>query len=86
MYDEDLGCKYGQPHDLKVIHEDKRAKWEVCRICNKKFRWNKRMKGRVENNEYLKSHVRNFAQPYGATKRVYYKVYQPDKCKITIRP
>ena len=83
-YGRDLGCRFGMPHDLKIIHETPHAKWEVCQICNKRFRWNKGYKGRINNNEYLKAHIRNFAQKFGATKRVYNKVYHPEKTVITI--
>lgn len=83
-YGHDLGCRHGQPHDLEITHETKTVKWEVCKICNKKFRWNKGYKGRVKNTEYLKAHVRNFAQRGGATKRVYHKVYKPELTKIVI--
>lgn len=79
-----LGCKYGQPHEMKVLHENLRVKWEVCLICNKKYRFNKARNGRVNNTEYLKIHVRNFAQRDGATKRVYNKVYHPERCIIKI--
>jgi hypothetical protein len=80
----DFGCKYGQPHSLRIISQNDKAKWEVCDICGKKFRWNKRFKGRVENNEYLKAHVRNFCQKSGATKRIYHKIYKPEIMKIKI--
>lgn len=83
-YGYDLGCRFGQPHDLKIIHETPSAKWEVCQICNKKFRWNKGYKGRTDNAAYLKAHVRNFAQKFGVTKRVYHKVWKPEKCVIVI--
>lgn len=79
-----LGCRGGLPHDLKILNEDDNIKVEVCQICNKKFRWHKGPRGRVDNQEYLKAHVRNFAQKWGATKRVYMKVYRPDECKIVI--
>lgn len=84
-YTGDLGCKYrGIPHDMQTIHDSIRLKWEVCRICNKKFRWNKGYRGRVQNIEYLKAHVRNFAQRNGATKAVYNRIYKPEKCVIVI--
>lgn len=83
-YGRDLGCRHGQPHDFKIIHENPHAKWEQCQICGVRKRYNKGYKGRVENTEYLKDHVRNFAQRGGATRRVYAKVYQPEKCIITI--
>jgi len=83
-YGHDLGCRYGQPHDLKIVKENPQFKWEVCLICNKKFKWNKGYKGRVKNIEYLKVHLRNFAQKFGATKRVYHKIYKPDNCIIKL--
>lgn len=78
-----LGCKYGQPHDLKRLGETVRDIWEVCQICTKKFRWAKRFKGRIENAQYLKAHIRNFAQPSGPTKSVYDRVYNPKTIIIT---
>lgn len=78
------GCRYGLPHDLKVIHETPRAKWEVCQICNHKFRFNKGYKTRIDNQEYLKAHARNFCQKFGRTKRLYMKIYQPEKCIIKL--
>ncbi len=83
-YKEKLGCRYGLPHDLKIIYENQSVKWEVCQICNRKFRWNKLNKGRIDNKKYLEAHVRNFAQKNGITKRIYHKIYKPDKCKIKI--
>ncbi len=72
------------PHDMKIIHETPVAKWEVCQRCNMKRRYNKGYKGRVDNVQYLKDHVRSFAQKNGPTRRVYKKVYQPEKCTIVI--
>lgn len=84
-YTGDLGCRYrGVPHDMRVIHENPQVKWETCQICNKKFRWNKGYKQRIQNQEYLKAHVRNYAQKWGATKAVYNRIYRPDSCVIKI--
>ena len=83
-YGYDLGCRFGQPHDLHIVAQNDHVKWEVCWICNKRFRFNKGYKGRVDNKEYLKAHVRNFCQKFGATRRVYMKVYNPEQTKITI--
>lgn len=84
-YTGDLGCRYrGIPHDLKIIRETKVAKWEVCYICNKKFKYNLGYRSRVDNNKYLRDHVRNFAQKFGATKRIYNKIYHPEKTIIYI--
>jgi len=84
-YTGDLGCKYrGIPHDLKIINESSKVKREVCTICNKRFKWNKAHKGRINSHEYLKAHVRNFAQNFGLTKRVYQKIYKPENCIIKL--
>jgi len=84
-YTGDLGCKHrGVPHDLIIIHENENAKWEQCKICGKRFRWNKWFKGRTDNKEYLKIHVRDFAQKFGATKRIYNKIYNQSKMIIKI--
>ena len=84
-YGYDLGCRNkGIPHNMKILHENPQVKWEACTICNKKFRWNKGYRGRVDNVAYLKAHVRNFAQKSGATRRVYNRVYSPEKMLITI--
>jgi hypothetical protein len=83
-YGRDLGCRFGQPHDMQIVHENPRVKWEMCPICGGRFRWNKGYKGRIDNNEYLKAHVRNFAQKSGATRRIYNKIYKPENCVIVI--
>lgn len=80
----DYGCRDGMPHDLHIVHESRAAKWEMCHRCSRKFRWTKGFKGRVNNPEYLKAHMRNYAQMGGATRRVYMRIYQPEKCIIRI--
>jgi len=81
---KNYGCRGGMPHDIVIVNENKSIKVETCTICTKKFRWHKGHKGRVSNAEYLKAHVRNFAQENGATKRIFNKVYNPESCVIKI--
>ena len=83
-YPKRLGCKYGLPHDLDVVHDNPHQKIERCQLCGKRYKWKKGYRGRVENEEYLKAHVRNFAQRSGATKEIYHRIYKPEKCKIII--
>ena len=84
-YTSDLGCRYRNiPHDIKLVHENPHRKIEVCVICNKKFNFNIGYKNRINNQEYLKVHARNFAQKFGATKRVYNRVYKPENCVIKL--
>ena len=81
----DLGCRHrGIPHDMMYVAENPQVKWERCKICGKVFKWKKGNKGRVENLKYLKAHLRNFCQRYGATRRIYHKIYRPKDCIIKI--
>jgi len=83
-YQLDFGCKGGAPHDPIVLHDLKTVKWEICQICGEKFRWQKAYKGRIDNKEYLRVHIRAFAQRSGPTRRIYNKTYNPGKCRIVI--
>lgn len=83
-HNERYGCKWGIPHDPRIVYQDKKIKVEKCTICNKQFRWHKGPRGRVQNKEYLKVHIRNFCQKFGATKRIYHKIYKSDKMKIRL--
>lgn len=81
---KNYGCKSGMPHDLESVSDTPRVKWEVCKLCSRRFRWTKGAKGRVDNPEYLKAHARNYAQPGGATRRLYMKLYKPEECIIKL--
>ena len=78
------GCRFGVPHNLKILNENPQVKWEACTICGNKFRFNKGYKGRINNVEYLKIHARAFAQRTGPTKRLYKKLYSPKEATIII--
>lgn len=79
-----FGCRWGMPHDMVMIAENQHQIWEKCKICGVQKHWNKGYKGRIKNAEYLKIHIRNYAQELGATKRVFYKIYKPEKTIIFI--
>lgn len=83
-YGYNLGCRFGQPHQTRLIHENNHAIWEKCDICGKRWKWNKGYKGRILNKDYVKVHIRELAQSWGLTKMVYNKLYCPDKCIIKI--
>lgn len=78
------GCRSRMPHDFSPLFESDRVKIEVCRICNTKVRFKKYYKGRTDNRAYLEAKARVFAQPRGRTKRLYYKLHNPDQCRIVI--
>lgn len=79
-----FGCRWGAPHDFQVIKDAKKYKVEKCKLCGVVKRWNKGYQGRIDNNQYLKDHVRQYAQKSGSTKRVYAKMYQKEKTIIYI--
>ena len=79
-----LGCRFGMPHDPMIVYENKRAKWEKCQRCGEGHRWNKGFRGRIDNINYLKFHVAAFAQEFGRTKRIFYKMYKPSKLIIRL--
>ena len=81
-YGTRFGCRFGQPHDFATLADRPGYKVERCRICRARRRWNKGFGGRIDNVRYLRDHVRSFAQEYGSTRRVFYKVYQPEKTTI----
>lgn len=84
MYHFRLDCKGGLPHEWATIHDDRKVKWEVCKICGKKMRWNKGYRLRMDNVRYIEEHIRSTCQKTGPTRRVYFRIYQPEKLIIKI--
>lgn len=80
----DFGCRFGRPHDMVRVHEGPQLIVERCKNCPKRFRWNKGFKGRIANAAYLKAHIASFAQRFGATQRVFMKLYETKKTTITL--
>lgn len=78
------GCRWRMPHDLHKVFENDRLKVEQCHVCGKKVRFKKHYKGRVDNRAYLEAKARSFAQKWGRTKRLWYKVNEPSKLIIKI--
>ena len=78
------GCRWGLPHDMVVLKDTVRVKWERCSVCRRTFRWNKGYRMRIDNRRYLEAHARNYAQKGGATNRLYMRLYEPTKCKIIL--
>lgn len=62
-------------HDLRIIKEDHRGILEVCRECKKKVKTKKGSDSRINNKQYLKTHIRDTAQPHGRTGKVFKKLY-----------
>lgn len=62
-------------HDYVIVKETKDGIMEVCRECKKRNFIRKGQKGRIDNKQYLKDHVRDTAQPTGATSKIFNKYY-----------
>jgi len=77
-------CRYGMPHDMRILGQNKKGKWEICQICSRHMYWKKGYKGRVDNTKYLEAHVRVYAQKFGATKQIFNRLYRRELCKIVI--
>jgi len=76
------GCRNRLPHDPVNLYNGKTVLVQVCKICNKKLRYRKGYKGRIDNRAYLEDHLRATAQQNGRTKRMYMKIHHPEKCII----
>ncbi len=83
-YGTRFGCRWGIPHDYERLGENPQQIWERCKICGHTAHWVKGYKGRIGNAEYLKAHVRQYAQDFGSTKRVYKKLYCPNEVIIIL--
>lgn len=66
-------------HDLEMIRETSNGILEVCKSCKKRIKTRKGFSDKINNKEYLKTHVADTAQPYGRTGKVFKKLYgEPD--------
>jgi hypothetical protein len=71
-------CSKARYCDFTLVHEDAGAKVECCIYCGRKEIYRK-VNGRTDNIKYLKMHIRNFAQPYGASRKVFEEIYGKQK-------
>jgi hypothetical protein len=61
-------CRFEKSRDLPD------ALIEVCVNCGKKVIYNKR-DGNVDDAKYLRDHLRDFAQPFGRTAKIFERIY-----------
>ena len=66
-------------HRYATITENIDAVVEFCKDCKKRLITKKSKTGRVDNNEWLKEHIGDTAQPTGVTAKVFAKLYGPPK-------
>jgi len=68
-------------HDYAVVSTNNNGQVEVCKECKHRLVIKKDKNGRIDNSEYVKTHVRDTAQPSGATARIFNKYYGASKNK-----
>jgi len=73
-------CPVNKYCDFEVIGDHPDAAVERCRYCHRKVIFNV-VGGRVDNQKYLRHHVRDFCQPYGVTDSVYREIYGSETLK-----
>lgn len=61
-------------HAPERIAEHWDAVVEWCRLCKKKLVYLK-CDGKINEAEYYRDHIRDFAQPYGATAKIFYRIH-----------
>lgn len=66
-------------HTYERIAENEEALVEICTQCKKRLTTKKDKRGRIDNEKFRKEHVADFAQPHGATGKVFKKLYGENK-------
>lgn len=67
-------CKF------EITYDDGTTIGECCDFCGKRIHYNI-VDGRIDNVRYLADHIRNFLQPTGRTRNLFYEIYGNDPVK-----
>lgn len=62
-------------HQYQRVSENKDGIVEICKDCKKRLVTRKDKQGRIDNTAYAKEHVKDFAQPTGATAKIFKQFY-----------
>lgn len=63
-------------HNFKKVNENNDGILEICIECKAKLTTKKDPRnGRIDNKKYIKNHLRDTAQPFGRTAKVFGKYY-----------
>ncbi len=66
--------KRHEHHDCMRLYETSEVIKEWCRLCKRNLVYYKR-NGKINEASYRNDHIRDFAQPYGPTAKIFYRVY-----------
>lgn len=66
-------------HDYQRVSENHEGLVEVCKECGKRLITKKDKQGRMDNATYAREHIRDIAQPTGATKHIFDQFYDAPK-------
>ena len=62
-------------HNFKSISDTPSGLREICVECKFILKTPKGEKGRIDNKKFLKEHIRDTAQPFGRTSKIFNKYY-----------
>lgn len=75
-------CPKEKLHRFRVLKDAKDAQVEECEACGEKKIYRKDPKtGRIDNRAYVKDHLRDLAQPFGKTGKVFEELYGKGELK-----
>jgi hypothetical protein len=80
-----FNCKGRDYCQFKAVLVNDEAQVEVCTKCGRKVIYNKDETGRMDNTQYLKDHIRDFCQPFGATREEYIHIYGHEAQQRSVR-
>lgn len=60
--------------DYENVLDNEEVTKDLCKNCGKVKLYNK-VDGRIDNKKYADDHLRDFLQPYGAMKGLFFKIY-----------
>lgn len=66
--------------DFHPFAEDESCQAERCHFCGKTALYRK-IDGKIDNVKYLRDHVRNFVQPFGASHGLFLHIYGSEGIK-----
>lgn len=81
---DDSACGKNVLCDFSDVRDMKDAQVEVCVRCGKRVVYKKGNDGRIDNRKYLRDHIRYTIQPFGKTRKLFFRIYGEGKFRDII--
>lgn len=72
---DDSKCRKNVYCDFLLSRDLLDALIEVCVNCGKRVVYFKKSRGRINNQKYLRDHIRHTVQPFGKTSKLFMQIY-----------